>query len=414
MSITRAHCQALDDADPLAHLRSRFSLPEGVIYLDGNSLGARSTNALEVAQRVIGDEWGTGLIRSWTAADWIDKPRRVGDAIGRLLGAAPGQVLVTDSTTANLFKLLTAAVNHQAPRRVVLLEEENFPADNYIAQGVAQAMATGIELRVVPGAQLEAALDDAVAIVVASHVNYRSGLALDMSRINARAAEVGALTLWDLAHSAGLLDVRLDETKADLAVGCGYKYLNGGPGAPAFLYVAERLQPQLQSPMAGWMGHARPFEFVPDYEPAPNILRFSCGTPGIVGLSLLEDALAQLHDVAAADLQAKATRMVRTFIELVRTRCPEPEIQLLGPAKFDDGQRGGHATFTHPQGYGIVQALIARQVIPDFRSPGGMRFGFAPAYTTFVDLWDAVQHLREVLDGREYEDPRYQTRARVT
>ncbi|MEM7151776.1 MAG: kynureninase [Myxococcota bacterium] len=414
VSITRAQCQALDDSDPLAPLRARFSLPEGVIYLDGNSLGARSQSAMAVAKRVIEREWGVGLIRSWTAADWIDGPLRVGTVLARLLGAAEGQVLVTDSTTANLFKLLTAALHHQAPRRVVLLEEENFPADNYIAQGVARAMAADVELRRVPGADLEHALDEDVAVVVASHVNYRSGVALDMAGINARAAQVGALTLWDLAHSAGVLDVRLDETGADLAVGCGYKYLNGGPGAPAFLYVARRHQRTLQSPMAGWMGHAQPFEFGPDYEPAPGILRFACGTPGIVGLSLLEDALDQLRDVAAAELQAKASRMVRTFIELVRERCPEPEMQRLGPDEFDDGQRGGHVTITHPQGYGVVQALIARQVIPDFRAPGGMRFGFAPAYTSFVDLWDAVQHLREVLDGREYDDPCHQTRSRVT
>lgn len=404
----------MDAADPLARLRGRFSLPPGLIYLDGNSLGARSNTATEAARRVVEDEWGRGLIRSWTQADWIDAPVRVGDALGRLIGAAEGQVLVTDSTTANIFKLLVAALNHQAPRRVVLLEGENFPADNYIAQGVEFALARGLELRVVPGAQLVDALDESVAVLLASHVNYRTGLSLDMARINRRAAEVGALTLWDLAHSAGLLDVRLDASGADMAVGCGYKYLNGGPGAPAFLYVAERHQAALRSPLYGWMGHARPFEFGADYEPAPGIRRFACGTPGIVGLAVLEDALEQLADVSPVDLQAKASRLTRTFIELVQGRCPDAGMTLLGPVEAAAGERGGHVTFTHPEGYGIVQALIAREVIPDFRSPGGMRFGFAPTYLRFVDVWDAVEHLRSVLAGREYADARYRERARVT
>lgn len=403
--MTRDDALARDAADPLAEARHRFALPEGVIYLDGNSLGPLPKATAERLARVVAEAWGRGLIRSWNDAGWIDLPVRVGDKIGRLVGAAPGQVVAADSTSVNLFKLLTAALRLRPGRRVVLSEPDNFPTDLYIAQGVAEL--AGAELRLAPRGRIAEALDDAVAVVMLTHVDYRDGGLLDMAGLTRAAHDVGALALWDLAHSAGAMPLALDDRGVDLAVGCGYKYLNGGPGAPAFLYVAARHQAGFRQPLTGWMGHARPFAFVPGYEPAPDIRHALCGTPPVLGLAALEAGVDELLRVDMAALRAKSLGLTGLFRALVCDLCP-----LLGPAAPE--ACGAQVSLVHPHGYAVVQALIAAGVIGDFRAPDVMRFGFAPLTTRFVDVWDAAHTLRRVLAEGSWDRPQFHRRQAVT
>ena len=408
---TRQDCLDRDAADAPGAARERFSLPDGVIYLDGNSLGALPVAAADAVRDAVERQWGEDLIASWNKHGWIGLPQKVGGKIARLIGADADEVVAADSVSVNLFKLAAAAVGTQGGRRVVLTEGGDFPTDLYILQGLA-GMMPEVELRVVAPGGIEAALDERVAVVLLSHVHYRSGAVRDMAGLSAAIRAVGALSLWDLSHSAGVLDVDLNRDGADMAAGCGYKYLNGGPGAPAYLFVAKRHQAALRNPLSGWMGHARPFDFVEDYAPAPGIDRWLCGTPPILSLTAFNAALDAFDGVDMAAVRARAGALGDLFIERVKARCAGKELVLASPREA--AVRGGQVSFTHPQGWALMQNLIARGVIGDFRAPDVIRFGFAPLYVRHVDVWDAVEVLGEILDSESWREPRYQTVAAVT
>ncbi|RJF98249.1 kynureninase [Noviherbaspirillum saxi] len=406
--ITRSHCQERDTADALAPLRTQFALPEGVIYLDGNSLGARPKAALARAQQVIADEWGNDLIRSWNKAGWFDLPSRLGDRLAPLIGALNNEVVVTDSTSINLFKALAAALHRQAHseknagRRVIVTERANFPTDVYIAQGIASWLERGYEVRLIDSPeQLDTAVDESTAVVMLTHVNYRTGYMHDMRRISALAHARGALMLWDLAHSAGAVPVDLNADGADYAVGCTYKYLNGGPGAPAFIWVPERHQVEFRQPLSGWWSHATPFAMQPLFEPTGGIRRALCGTQPIASLAMVECGLEVFAQTSMQTLRAKSLALTDLFIALVEARCGHHPLELVTPREH--ARRGSQVSYAHPQGYSVMQALIARGVIGDYREPHVMRFGFTPLYTSFVDVWDAVDALVDILDHEKYD-----------
>ena len=411
MTLSLDVARALDAADPLKALRGRFTLPEGVIYLDGNSLGALPKATGKRIAEAMATEWGEGLIRSWNSHDWIGAPARVGGKISRLIGAKPNEVIVADSTSVNLYKLIVAALRRQAGRTVILSEPGNFPTDLYVAQGAAELLA-GTELRVLPVEQLVEAIDADTALVMLTHVHYKSGAKHDMAAITRRAHEAGALVLWDLSHSAGAIPVDLNGAGADLAVGCGYKYLNGGPGAPAFLFVAERLQGVLASPLTGWMGHAEPFAFVDDYRPAPGIDRFLCGTPSILALTALETAIDLFLETDLTALHAKGQGLCDLFIDQVSAFAAVHDLRLVTPS--GPQRRGSHVSFAHPQGYPLMQALIDHGVVGDFRTPDVVRFGFTPLYVGYEDVWRAAEALKSLLESGVWREPRYAVRAKVT
>ena len=406
--MTLEDAQQLDAADSLAFARERFSLPDGVIYLDGNSLGAMPSAAadkLAEAQR----QWRDDLIASWNKHGWIDWPVRIAAKLATLVGARPSELLIADSTSVCLFKLLAAAARARPGRRTILSQQRNFPTDLYVAQGVAEML--GLILKSVPADEVLGAIDTDTAVISLTHVDYRSALIHDMRAINDVARAAGALVVWDLSHSAGAIELDLNGTGCDLAVGCGYKYLNGGPGAPAFLYVAERLQEELRNPLQGWMGHAAPFAFVDDYQPARGILKFLTGTPSILSLAALEAGLDTFEGIAMRDLQSKSGKLSQLFIDEVEARCGD-EVRLASPR--DPAQRGSHVVFAHPEGYAVMQALIARGVIGDFRALDQMRFGFAPLYNRFADMVRAAEILAEILASREWDQPRFKAKAKVT
>jgi len=408
----RAAAEALDATDELAPLRERFVLPDGVIYLDGNSLGPLPRSAAERVRGMVDEEWGRDLITSWTRHGWIDLPSRVGDAIAPLIGAAAGEVVVTDSVSVNLFKLLTAALSLRPGRPVILTERENFPSDLYVAQGVATLLGDRAELHIVDRAELRDALDHRVAVLTLTHVDFRTGELHDLPSLTEAAHRHGALVLWDLSHSAGAVPVGLDEADADLAVGCGYKYLNGGPGAPGFVFVARRLQAEIPASLPGWMGHAEPFELDPAYRPALGIARMLCGTPPILSLAALERGVALVAEAGIERLRRKATALAELFVRRVEATCGEWEFGLASPE--DPERRGAQVSLRHPDGYPIVQALIREGVVGDFRAPYLLRFGFSPTFVRYVDVWNAVERLRTVMAERRWDRPEFKVRARVT
>jgi kynureninase len=404
---TRPDCLALDAQDPLAPLRAQFDLPEGVIYLDGNSLGARPKTALARATEVIAREWGQDLIRSWNTAGWFDLPKRLGDRLGPLIGARAGEVVITDSTSLNLFKALAGALRMQAEgagaaRRVIVTERANFPTDIYMAQGLSSWLARGYSVRLVDSVEeLPAAIDADCAVVMLTHVNYRTGYQHDMAAVSSHARSQGALVLWDLAHSAGAVPVDLHAAGADLAVGCTYKYLNGGPGAPAFIWVPAHHQAAFHQPLSGWWSHAAPFAMAPGFAPADGIGRALCGTQPIVSLALVECGLEVFEQTGMDAIRAKSLALTDLFIELVEARCGSHLLELVTPREH--ARRGSQVSFTHPHGYAVMAALIARGVIGDYREPAIMRFGFTPLYTGFADVWDAVEILRQILEIHAYD-----------
>jgi len=424
--MNRNDALALDADDPLAPLRAQFHIPEGLIYLDGNSLGVLPRATAARVQQVVQQEWGQQLISSWNSAGWITLPQRVGDKIARLVGAQPGELVVADSTSVNLFKVLSAALlmaREDAPqRRVILSERSNFPTDLYIAQALAQAQ--GFELVLCEADELPARLNSDVAVLMLTQVNYRSGRMHDMAAVTAAAHAAGARVIWDLAHSAGAVPVDLHHARADFAVGCGYKYLNGGPGAPAFVWVHPQHANRFWQPLAGWMGHAAPFAFTPGYRPAEGITRYLCGTPPVLSLAALEcgvDTVLAAEPLGGmAALRTKSLALTRLFAARVQALCPE--FGLLSPT--DDAQRGSQVCLTHPQmAYPVVQALIARSVVGDFRAGDPshpetaadvLRFGFTPLYLRFVDAFDAAQHLAEVVASGEWQRPEFNRRNAVT
>jgi kynureninase len=408
--LTREHAAALDAADELAFLREEFVLPAGVVYLDGNSLGPLPRAAAPRVAEVVEREWGERLVRSWNESGWIDLPARVAARLAPLVGASADELVVADSTSVNLFKLLAGGLRLRPGRRVILSEEENFPTDLYVAQGLA-SLVDG-ELRLVPRARLREALDERVALLLLTQVDFRTGELHDLAEWTAAAHRAGALALFDLSHSAGALPVELDAAEADLAVGCGYKYLNGGPGAPAFAFVARRHQPGFATPLLGWMGHREPFAFETRYRPADGIARLACGTPPILSLAALECGVATIERAGVARLRRKSQSLTDLFVRLVEQECGTDGLALASPR--DAERRGSQVSLRHAEGYAIVQALVARGVIPDFRAPDLLRFGFAPSFLRFVDAWDAVAALRSVMEAREWERPQHRVRAKVT
>jgi kynureninase len=409
---TLALVRQWDRTDPLAAFRRRFELPAGVVYLDGNSLGALSRDARRRLEDVVSREWGRDLIRSWNTNRWIEAPERVGAKIAGLVGARPDEVVVADSTSVNLFKLAFAALGARPDRRVVLSEPGNFPTDLYVLQGALRSSGRDLELRLEQPTCLLDAIDEGTALVMLTHVHYKTAAMHDMRAITARAHEHGALVLWDLSHSAGAVEVDLETCRADMAVGCGYKYLNGGPGAPAFAYLAARHQKSFMSPLSGWMGHRAPFEFDDGYAPASGIRRFLCGTPPVLGLLSLEAGVDLMLECGVAPLTEKSRRLSQLFIELVRRKCPADQLRLASPA--DPARRGSHVALSSPHGYAIMQALIERGVIGDFRAPDILRFGFTPLYTSFEDVWTAAEALAGVVGSRSWAAPRYALRTAVT
>jgi kynureninase len=416
----RAALEALDRADELRAMREQFELPPDIVYLDGNSLGALSRRTRERLAQVVSGEWGKGLIRSWNSADWISLPTRVGDRIARLIGAEPGTVIAADSTSVNLYKLLSMALQLDPPRRLIVTERGNFPTDLYVAQGLMTQLAGCVPapelVRVEGGADAIAELlqqrGDEVAVVFLTHVDYVSGRLHDMRGVTLSAHAAGALMLWDLSHSAGALPLSLAECDVDLAVGCGYKYLNGGPGAPAYLYVARRLQDRCVPPLTGWMGHADPFAFSGDYQPAPGMLHYLCGTHSVLAMSALETGVELLLEAPMEALRRKSMALGDLFIELVDTHCGNQGLNLISPR--DGAHRGSQVAYTHRAGYAVMQALIACGVIGDFRAPDVLRFGFAPLYVRYVDVWDAVMALARILREGSWDQPGFQARAPVT
>ncbi|WHZ12872.1 MAG: Kynureninase [Burkholderiaceae bacterium] len=414
---TRDQCVARDREDPLRGLRDEFVLPEGIVYLDGNSLGARPRSAEARAAQVITEEWGVGLIRSWNTADWFELPQRLGDKIAPLVGAKPGEVVVTDTTSINLFKVLAAALRVQAARdparKVIVSERSNFPTDLYIAQGLADLLQQGYELRLVDAPeQIGAALGADTAVLMVTEVNYRTGHLLDMRAVTAQAHEKGVLTVWDLCHSAGALPIDLHAAGADYVIGCTYKYLNGGPGSPAFVWVAPALREQFWQPLSGWWGHEAPFEMAPGYRPAQGVDRYKCGTQAVVSLALVECGLDIFARTDMHALRAKSLALTDLFIELVESRCARHPLTLVTPR--DHARRGSQVSIEHPQGFSVMAALIERGVIGDYREPRILRFGFTPLYIGYADVWDAVEVLRDVLDSETWKQPRFQVRSTVT
>jgi kynureninase len=418
--ISRDDCQQLDARDPLAPLRQQFALErvdaEGVIYLDGNSLGVLPRAAIDRLAQVVNVEWGSGLIRSWNTAGWITLSQRIGDKIGGLIGGRRGEVIAADSTSINLFKALSAAAWAGNDRPHIISERTNFPTDLYIADTFAREH--GKSLVMVGEDEILEHLDDQAAILMLTHVNYRTGRMHDMRSLTRAAHDAGAIVVWDLAHSAGAVPVDLHAADADLAIGCGYKYLNGGPGSPAFIWAHPRLTTRMdrehwRPPLSGWLGHAQPFAFDPHYQPAAGIQRFICGTPPVLAMAALECGVDTVASASMDAIRAKSIALTDHFIDLVEQRLAGHGFTLVTPREA--AKRGSQVSFAHPaDGYAIMQALITRGVIGDFRAPDILRFGFTPLYTRFVDAWDAVERLVQVMTTGEWREERFRVRAAVT
>lgn len=409
---SRSDVLDLDRNDPIAGFREQFLLPDGLIYLDGNSLGPLPAAAASRIDEVVQTEWGRGLVRSWNDAGWIDLPERVAAKIAPLIGAAADEVMVADSTSVNMFKLLAAALKLRPRRRVILSVLENFGTDLYVAQGLAHFLDGGVELRLVPNRDIATAMTDEVAVLMLTHVDFRTGEMHDMKTVTSAAHEAGALVVWDLAHSAGAVEVELGVCGADFAVGCGYKYLNGGPGAPAFAFASRRHHSGLDSPLWGWMGHAAAFDFKTMYVPAPGVKRLRVGTPPILSLAALECGVELIAAIGVERLRAKSVALADLFASLVEQECSGFSFELASPGEAS--RRGSQVSLRHPEGYAIVQALIAAGVVGDFRAPDILRFGLAPAYIRFVDVWDAVAALRGIMETRAWDRAEFRARARVT
>lgn len=410
--MTGDRAAVLDRDDPLAGLRERFHIPDGVIYLDGHSLGAMPRAAVDAVATAVETEWAEHLITAWRRDGWWRLPETLGDVLGRVIGAAPGQTVVTDTTSINLHKALWAAIDANPGRPVIVAEAGSFPADLYITQGLL-AGRSDLELRLLSeGQPIDAVLDDDVAVALLNAVDYRTGALMDMAAVTAKVQQAGALVVWDLCHAAGAVPLALDDWNVDLAVGCTYKYLNGGPGAPAFLYAAERLHQQLRQPLSGWWSHAAPFAFEPGFRADSGIRKFLCGTQPVLSLRALKPALELFAGVDMAEVRAKSMALAELFIAEVEGRCAGHGLAVLGPR--DPAARGSHVALVHPEAFAISQALIARGVIGDFRAPDVMRFGMAPLYLRYADIVQAADILAQVMDNGEWREARFQTPTEVT
>lgn len=410
MNIDMAKIQVMDETDPLKEMAAAFHLPEGMIYLDGNSLGAMPKAVVARMQDVVTREWGEQLIHSWNDNNWLVLSQIIGDKIAQLVGAQPGEVIVSDCVSVNLFKLVVAALKMQKGRRKIVTEQGNFPTDLYILQGIAKMFDGEVEVVALERPQLMQAIDDETAIVVLTHVHYKYGEVFDMEAITQHAHNKGALMLWDLCHTAGIMPVELSRLDVDMAVGCGYKYLNGGPGAPAFLYIAKRLQTVLDQPLSGWWGHADPFTFSDDYTPAADIRRAQSGTQSVLGLAALEVGIDTALSVDMKLVREKSQKMGWLFIELVQQQCPD----LIIASPQEDESRGSHVAIRHEQGCAITSALSAEGVVVDFRAPDIIRFGFAPLYNSYMDIWNTVEILKKILTTNSWDQEKYKRKATVT
>jgi kynureninase len=409
---SREACVARDSVDPLRGFRDRFVIPEGVIYLDGNSLGPMPRAAASVLNHTIAQEWGQDLIRSWNSAGWFDMPVRLGDRLGALVGAAPGQTLVCDTTSINLYKAIHAAIGLRPDCDVVIAEDQSFPTDLYVIEGAMKSAGRPMKRRLIgtDGPSIEALIDRNVAVAVLSHVNYRTGELLDMAAITKQLHDAGALVVWDLCHSVGVVEIAFDGHAVDFAVGCTYKYLNGGPGSPAFISVAKAHQATAQHPLSGWWGHAAPFAFDRDFRPDSGIKRFLCGTQPIISMRGLEVALDAMEGVEVTALRQKSLALTELF--MARVDALLPDLEIVTPRQ--PSLRGSQVGISFDKGYAVVQAMIERGVIGDFRAPDLMRFGFAPLYVRFGDVWDAAQILAECINAEVWRDPRYNRKLEVT
>lgn len=405
--------ETLDTDDPIANIKYRFEIPQNTIYLDGNSLGALSKDAKQRAREVIDTQWGKDLITSWNKHNWIELPLQVGEKIAPLIGAGAGQTVCCDSISVNLFKLLSGAIAMQKGRRKVVSQTDNFPTDLYMVQGLQQQLgADKCQMVMVDEDSIESSLDESVAVLLLTHVNFRSGKIHDMKNITQLAHERGILVIWDLAHSAGVLDVQLDQCNVDFAVGCGYKYLNGGPGAPAFIYIAKHLQGRFSQPLSGWMGHRSPFDFSPQYHASEGINQCLAGTPSILSMSVLDASLDVFESISMQQVRTKSIGLGDFFQECLAQFELIDEFEFASP--LDSNQRGSQVALAHDYAYAICQALIESGVVTDFRSPNILRFGFAPLYISYTDIQKACEILRQIMVEKTYQQARFHERSVVT
>ncbi|MGD0193828.1 MAG: kynureninase [Candidatus Dormibacteria bacterium] len=402
-NLDRNACAALDAQDVLAEFRDRFLDDGATIYLDGNSMGRLPKAAVTRLHEMAEHEWGTILVRGWTESGWMDSPLRVGDRVGELIGASPGEVLVADTTSVGLFRLMTAVLRARPQRRVIVTERSNFPTDLYIAAGVADLL--GAEVRMIERASLAEALDNDTALLMLTEVDFRTGARHDMGALTAAAHAAGALVLWDLSHSAGAVEIQLNQHNVDLAVGCGYKYLNGGPGSPAFLYVAKALQAELRNPIQGWLGHDNPFLFDSEYQRAPGIRGWMSGSPPVLAIGALAVGIDIQLEAGAAAVGEKAGLLTEVFIRCAHTRLGHLGFHVVTPESAK--HRGAQVSLRHKDGLAVVRAVADLGVIGDFRPPDLCRFGLAPLYTRFVDVWDAVERIAEVVESGMSRLPKY-------
>lgn len=408
--LNRQYFEALDNNDELAPMREKFCLEEGLVYLDGNSLGVLPRATADHISQVVTQQWGNGLIRSWNTHQWMEKPTKLGDKVAQLIGSKKAQVLVCDTTSVNIFKLAAAAVKMRPGRSKLITEIGNFATDLYLLQGLAKLLGNKVEVIALPRAQVLNAIDEDTALVLLTHVHFKTGAMWDMASVTQMTQKKGSLMMWDLSHSVGAMPINLDEINVDLAVGCTYKYLNGGPGSPAFLYVAAQHQDLFEQPLTGWLGHAKPFDFEDDYQGAAGIQQAMCGTPPVLANAALEVALNLMLSVDMHLVRVKSQLMGNLFIKLIQQRCPQFEVE----SPTYDEQRGSHVSLAHTQGYAIMQALIARNIIGDFRAPKTLRFGFTPLYLRYVDLWDTVEALEDIMLQESWNQPEFLHRQAVT
>ena len=408
--LNRQYFEALDNNDELAPMREKFCLEEGLVYLDGNSLGVLPRATADHISQVVTQQWGNGLIRSWNTHQWMEKPTKLGDKVAQLIGSKKAQVLVCDTTSVNIFKLAAAAVKMRPGRSKLITEIGNFATDLYLLQGLAKLLGNKVEVIALPREQVLSAIDEDTALVLLTHVHFKTGAMWDMASVTQMTQKKGSLMMWDLSHSVGAMPINLDEINVDLAVGCTYKYLNGGPGSPAFLYVAAQHQDLFEQPLTGWLGHAKPFDFEDDYQGAAGIQQAMCGTPPVLANAALEVALNLMLSVDMHLVRVKSQLMGNLFIQLIQQRCPQFEVE----SPTYDEQRGSHVSLAHTQGYAIMQALIARNIIGDFRAPKTLRFGFTPLYLRYVDLWDTVEALEDIMLQESWNQPEFLHRQAVT
>ena len=413
-NLTREDFIKLDTLDSIKKVREEFALPKDVIYFDGNSLGPLPKNTIKSLDSVIQREWGDGLIRSWNDENWINLPRNLGNQIAPLIGAKEGEVIVVDSTSVNLFKVLSSALMLNKNRKVIVSEAANFPSDLYILEGVNNMFGESYERCLIDEGddEIEKYIDSSTAVVVLSHINYKTGRITDLKKITTFAHEKGALVVWDISHSVGVLPMNLHDLGVDFAVGCTYKHLNGGPGAPGFLFVHSSLIEKVSQPLTGWLGHIKPFDFEVEYQPANDINKFICGTPPIIAYKAIESGLEIFKDLSIIEIREKSIKLSEMFIQLMQQECTEFGFTLFSPKNSE--QRGSQISFLHENAYSIIQALISHGIIGDYREPNVMRFGISPLYMRFEDVWNAITCLREIMQTGEWQSEKFKNKNYVT